>query len=139
MISIFQLARRLQLGEGMLPRIEAVNLDIAVGVSHDDAVVLRPVDVGLRGVATQALCIAERCDGVVGCRRCTSLGRATTVCHDDIVGRLRSCCREGEGLLDVRLRAAVALAERLRDSIQVYFVLAPEQGSEEYREFSTLK
>ena len=34
---------------------------------------------------------------------------------------------------------AVALAERLRDSIQVYFVLAPEQGSEEYREFSTLK
>ncbi len=33
---------------------------------------------------------------------------------------------------------AVALAKRLRDSIQVYFVLAPEQGEEKYREFSTL-
>ena len=34
---------------------------------------------------------------------------------------------------------AIALAEQLRDSIQVYFVLAPTKGSEEYREFSTLK
>lgn len=33
---------------------------------------------------------------------------------------------------------AIALAERLRDSVQVYFVLAPEMGSEVYREFSTL-
>jgi thiamine biosynthesis lipoprotein len=33
---------------------------------------------------------------------------------------------------------AIALAERLRDSVQVYFVLAPEKGREEYREFSTL-
>lgn len=33
---------------------------------------------------------------------------------------------------------AIALAERLRDSVQVYFVLAPEKGSEVYREFSTL-
>lgn len=33
---------------------------------------------------------------------------------------------------------AIALAKRLCDSIQVYFVLAPEQGKEEYREFSTL-
>ena len=33
---------------------------------------------------------------------------------------------------------AIALAERLRDSVQVYFVLAPERGREEYREFSTL-
>ena len=33
---------------------------------------------------------------------------------------------------------AIALAESLRDSISVYFVLAPEKGSEEYREFSTL-
>lgn len=33
---------------------------------------------------------------------------------------------------------AIALAQRLCDSIQVYFVLAPEQGKEEYREFSTL-
>lgn len=33
---------------------------------------------------------------------------------------------------------AVALAERLRDSVKVYFVLAPNKGEEEYREFSTL-
>lgn len=33
---------------------------------------------------------------------------------------------------------AIALAESLRDSVQVYFVLAPAKGSEEYREFSTL-
>jgi thiamine biosynthesis lipoprotein len=33
---------------------------------------------------------------------------------------------------------ALALAERLRDSVQVYFVLAPKSGNEEYREFSTL-
>lgn len=33
---------------------------------------------------------------------------------------------------------AIALAKRLCDSVQVYFVLAPEQGKEEYREFSTL-
>jgi thiamine biosynthesis lipoprotein ApbE len=35
-------------------------------------------------------------------------------------------------------KEAIALAERLRDSVQVYFVLAPEKGHEEYREFSTL-
>ena len=35
-------------------------------------------------------------------------------------------------------RDAIALAERLRDSIQVYFILAPEGGASEYREFSTL-
>lgn len=34
---------------------------------------------------------------------------------------------------------AIKLAEQLRDSIQVYFVLAPERGAEEYREFSTLR
>ena len=33
---------------------------------------------------------------------------------------------------------AIALAQSLRDSISVYFVLAPEKGKEEYREFSTL-
>ena len=33
---------------------------------------------------------------------------------------------------------AVALAEHLRDSVQVYFVLAPKKNGEEYREFSTL-
>ena len=33
---------------------------------------------------------------------------------------------------------AIALAESLRDSIQDYFVLAPEGKSEQYREFSTL-
>lgn len=33
---------------------------------------------------------------------------------------------------------AIALAERLRDSVQVYFVLAPAKGCESYREFSTL-
>ena len=33
---------------------------------------------------------------------------------------------------------AIALAESLRDSISVYFVLAPEKGKEDYREFSTL-
>lgn len=33
---------------------------------------------------------------------------------------------------------AIALAKRLCDSVQVYFVLAPEKGKEEYREFSTL-
>lgn len=36
-------------------------------------------------------------------------------------------------------RDAIELAKRLRDSIQVYFVLAPERGEEEYREFSTLE
>ena len=35
-------------------------------------------------------------------------------------------------------RDAIALAENLRDSVQVYFVLAPKRGREEYREFSTL-
>ncbi len=35
-------------------------------------------------------------------------------------------------------RDAIALAENLRDSVQVYFVLAPEKSREEYREFSTL-
>lgn len=35
-------------------------------------------------------------------------------------------------------RDAIALAEQLRDSVQVYFVLAPAKGEEEYREFSTL-
>lgn len=35
-------------------------------------------------------------------------------------------------------RDAIALAERLRDSIQVYFILAPEGVASEYREFSTL-
>ena len=34
---------------------------------------------------------------------------------------------------------AIKLAEQLRDTIQVYFVLAPERGAEEYREFSTLR
>ena len=34
---------------------------------------------------------------------------------------------------------AIALANSLCDSISVYFVLAPEIGKEEYREFSTLK
>ena len=34
---------------------------------------------------------------------------------------------------------AITLAESLCDSISVYFVLAPEKGKEEYREFSTLK
>ena len=33
---------------------------------------------------------------------------------------------------------AISLAEHLRDTIQVYFVLAPEKGREKYREFSTL-
>ena len=33
---------------------------------------------------------------------------------------------------------AIALAKSLCDSISVYFVLAPERGNEEYREFSTL-
>ena len=33
---------------------------------------------------------------------------------------------------------AIAMAEHLRDSVQVYFVLAPEKGQEKYREFSTL-
>ena len=32
---------------------------------------------------------------------------------------------------------AIELAKKLRDSVQVYFVLAPERGKEEYREFST--
>ena len=35
-------------------------------------------------------------------------------------------------------RDAIALAEELRDSVQVYFVLAPAKGEENYREFSTL-
>ena len=34
---------------------------------------------------------------------------------------------------------AIELAQQLRDSVQVYFVLAPEKGAEEYREFSTLR
>jgi thiamine biosynthesis lipoprotein len=34
---------------------------------------------------------------------------------------------------------AIELAQQLRDSVQVYFVLAPEKGAEEYREFSTLQ
>ena len=33
---------------------------------------------------------------------------------------------------------AKVLAEQLRDSVEVYFVLAPAKGSETYREFSTL-
>lgn len=33
---------------------------------------------------------------------------------------------------------AVALAEKMRDSVEVYFVLAPAKGCDTYREFSTL-
>ena len=33
---------------------------------------------------------------------------------------------------------AIALAEQLRDSVQVYFILAPAKDKSEYREFSTL-
>ncbi len=36
-------------------------------------------------------------------------------------------------------KEAIALAEKLRDSVEVYFVLAPAKGSDTYREFSTLK
>ena len=36
-------------------------------------------------------------------------------------------------------RDAIALAKQLRDSVQVYFVLAPTKGEEAYREFSTLR
>ena len=36
-------------------------------------------------------------------------------------------------------REAIALAEKLRDSVEVYFVLAPDKESDTYREFSTLK
>jgi thiamine biosynthesis lipoprotein len=36
-------------------------------------------------------------------------------------------------------RDAIALAKQLRDSVQVYFVLSPVKGEEEYREFSTLR
>ena len=36
-------------------------------------------------------------------------------------------------------REAITLAEKLRDSVEVYFVLAPEKESDTYREFSTLK
>ena len=36
-------------------------------------------------------------------------------------------------------RDARALAKQLRDSVQVYFVLAPAKGEEEYREFSTVR
>lgn len=36
-------------------------------------------------------------------------------------------------------KEAITLAENLRDSISVYFVLTPRKGEEEYREFSTLK
>jgi thiamine biosynthesis lipoprotein len=34
---------------------------------------------------------------------------------------------------------AITLAENLRDSISVYFVLTPRKGEAEYREFSTLR
>lgn len=34
---------------------------------------------------------------------------------------------------------AIALAERLRDSVQVYFILASEGSDKEYREYSTLR
>ena len=36
-------------------------------------------------------------------------------------------------------KEAIALAEKLRDSVEVYFVLAPAKESDTYREFSTLK
>lgn len=36
-------------------------------------------------------------------------------------------------------REAITLAEKLRDSVEVYFVLAPDKESDTYREFSTLK
>jgi thiamine biosynthesis lipoprotein len=34
---------------------------------------------------------------------------------------------------------AIAMAENMRDSVQVYFILAAEGDSDSYREFSTLK
>ena len=36
-------------------------------------------------------------------------------------------------------KEAITLAEKLRDSVEVYFILAPEKGYDTYREFSTLK
>jgi hypothetical protein len=34
---------------------------------------------------------------------------------------------------------AIAMAENMRDSVQVYFILAAEGDNDSYREFSTLK
>ncbi len=63
----------------------------------------------------------------------TTLLSATVIAPD---------CATADGLATAFMASneedAIALAERLRDSVQVYFVLAPESGKEEYREFSTL-
>ncbi len=53
------------------------------------------------------------------------------------------CCATADALATAFMASgeeeAIALAERLRDSVQVYFILASEGSDKEYREYSTLR
>ncbi len=78
--------------------------------------------------------ISHTLNAQTGRSHTTTLLSATVIAPD---------CATADGLATAFMASdesdAIALAERLRDSIQVYFVLAPEGKSEKYREFSTLE
>ena len=69
----------------------------------------------------------------------TGLSHTTSILSATVIAPR---CAVADGLATAFMasdeRDAIALAEQLRDSVQVYFVLAPAKGEEEYREFSTL-
>ena len=54
LFAVGESASRAQFGQRMLPRVHAVDPALAVGMGHDDVVVLRPVDVALRAVASRS-------------------------------------------------------------------------------------
>ncbi len=82
LFAVGESASRAQFGQRMLPRVHPVDLALAVGMGHDDVVVLRPVDVALRAVASLPDGIAERGQRIV---RRLALGRAAAV-GDDVIG-----------------------------------------------------
>lgn len=82
LFAVGESASRAQFSQRMLPRVHPVDLALAVGMGHDDVVVLRPVDVALRAVASLPDGIAERSQRIV---RRLALGRAAAV-GDDVIG-----------------------------------------------------
>ena len=75
-----------QLCHGSRPRLQVIDLAVAIGMRHDDVVILGPVNVALHAVASQT-------HGVLQCRhrvvRRTAFGGASAVCDDGIGARRR--------------------------------------------------
>ena len=68
-----------QLCHGSRPRLEVIDLAVAVGMRHDDVVVLSPVDVAFHAVASQTHGILQRRHRVV---RRTAFGSSSAECSD---------------------------------------------------------